>query len=64
MQGVGYEYRKGIQYSKGTRGSECYPVLSWGKKITIYMQEFPNNGSCFCLEVRNKLSLQKEGNEN
>lgn len=32
MKVVGCEFRKGIQYSKGIRGNECYPMLSWEKK--------------------------------
>lgn len=37
MQVFGHEYRKGIQYSNGLRGSECYPMLRWRKKLKIYM---------------------------
>ena len=66
MQVADHEYRKGIQYSKDIRGSKCYPMPSWEKKLKTYLEKFPNNGNANSMwqQLRNSLSLQMLVNEN
>lgn len=64
MQVVGHEYRKGIQYSKGIRGSECYPMLSWEKKWKIYMEGISQQWKLLLARSEKQPEFAKVGNEN